>query len=329
MPVPAPTWIVPEVPAVDRDTSMRDVVRAGLLDGLRLLADHDRVIRRDDDPEGIHQARVGLRRMRSVLRLCAPVLDESWRTGLDGDLRELAQRFGPVRDNDVLAARLRDRVAALPTADDRVAGVVLLDALAVQRSMLMREVIVELDGDRYLELVPRLVGLANQPRFTSTSAGERLARRALPRLVRRPYRRLEREVGGLTEAPSAGELHRLRIRAKRARYAADLAVPVIGLPARKLGRRLATLTDVLGDVHDLAVAEAWLRDAAHRLGRHDGPDGATAAGPSPTAGGASTPELVAGMLIVLGRQEREALLEAWRPAWRRARRPAATSWLDH
>ena len=54
----------------------------------------------------------------------------------------------------------------------------------------------------------------------------------------------------------------MRIRAKRCRYAAELASPVIGKPARDLAVALARVQDVLGEHQDAVVADAWLAKTA-------------------------------------------------------------------
>ncbi len=55
------------------------------------------------------------------------------------------------------------------------------------------------------------------------------------------------------------DLHNVRIRAKRARYAAEAAAPVWGKPARKLASAVAGVQTVLGDLQDAVVTDAWLR----------------------------------------------------------------------
>jgi CHAD domain-containing protein len=75
--------------------------------------------------------------------------------------------------------------------------------------------------------------------------------------------------------PSDGDLHHVRIRAKRCRYAAEACEPAFGKPARRFARVLADVQDVLGEQHDAVVAGAWLAktapectpDDAYLLGR--------------------------------------------------------------
>ena len=63
------------------------------------------------DPEGIHQARVACRRIRSALQTFGPVLDPAWAEALRAELGTLAADLGAVRDAEVLLMRLRSSAA--------------------------------------------------------------------------------------------------------------------------------------------------------------------------------------------------------------------------
>jgi CHAD domain-containing protein len=80
--------------------------------------------------------------------------------------------------------------------------------------------------------------------------------------VRPRWRRLRRAVDDLATVPSDGALHEVRIRAKRCRYAAELAETVIGKPAREVATALTRVQDVLGEQHDAVVADSWLAKTA-------------------------------------------------------------------
>ena len=67
----------------------------------------------------------------------------------------------------------------------------------------------------------------------------------------------------LGKRPTDGELHALRIRAKRARYTAELAA--VGSESKALSRylvQLKALQDVIGDHQDAVVAEEKIRAVA-------------------------------------------------------------------
>ncbi len=91
------------------DSSLGEVVRACIIDGLDRLLDHDYRLRLDPaDPPAhdVHQARVATRRLRSDLKLYRPVLDPVWLSHTRADLKWLAMMLGEIRDLDVLAAGL-------------------------------------------------------------------------------------------------------------------------------------------------------------------------------------------------------------------------------
>ena len=125
---------------------------------------------------------------------------------------------------------------------------------------------------RYETLRTRLVAAAEHPRCT-TWANLR-AVDMLPPIVRRRDHKLRRAVEALGEHPADEALHAVRIRAKRARYAAEATIPVFGKDARRYGKAMAKIQDVLGEHQDAVVARAWLTKTAGECP----PDEAFAAG---------------------------------------------------
>ncbi len=142
----------------------------------------------------------------------------------------------------------------------------------------------------------------------AVGAGELSAWDALAPLVRRTYRKLRREVDALDAEPSDEELHKVRIRAKRLRYACEAVAVIAGPESRRTARDAAALQTVLGDHHDAVVAERWLRDAAGS-GRR----------------GAGT--LVTGQLIADERHAQRACRAEWRSRWERLARKKRRRWL--
>ena len=78
----------------------------------------------------------------------------------------------------------------------------------------------------------------------------------------------------MTASSSDPELHEVRLAAKRARYAAELATRAVGRDAKKLARRAADLQGLLGDHQDTVVAEERLLE----IGPHGSPAAAFVAG---------------------------------------------------
>jgi CHAD domain-containing protein len=183
-------------------------------------------------------------------------VDQGWSDGLRTELRWLGALLGRVRDADVLLARLQDRTQDLgPTAK---AAKPILRSLRAERARAFDELLAVLGGERYLELLERLVVAAGSPQLMPRAL-ER-AKDVAPELVRGPCDSLEQAVEALGKDPSDEELHAVRIRAKRCRYATEAAAPVLGKRAARFARAAADLQQVLGDLNDAVVAERWLRD---------------------------------------------------------------------
>ena len=195
---------------------------------IRLIR-HDPVVRLDADIEGVHQARVATRRLRSDLRTFRPMLDREWSQGLRDELGWIARILGEVRDGDVLLERLARSVGGL-AEPEREAEDAVLATLAKARD--------EAHADLLATLRSRPVHRPARParrrgqRAGSGRRGVQPAAEVVPGLVRRPWHKLAKRVAKLGDDPSDARLHEVRIRTKRARYAAEVCAPVVGKPAR-------------------------------------------------------------------------------------------------
>jgi CHAD domain-containing protein len=293
-----------EVAPLPRRPAAGDVVRRAIAAGTDRLVRHDPGTRLGADPEDLHQARVATRRLRSDLRTFRPLLDPGWVATTRDELRFVAGALGAVRDRDVLLVRLRQRVARLD-ADDAAAAEGLLAAMESERAEAREALLAVLRSSRYLDLVEALVQAARRPPLTEEA--RRPAKAVIPRLARKPWKRLSGTVGALPRQPSDVELHRVRVMAKRCRYAAEAVAPVVGRAAGRFAAAVADLQTVLGDLHDSVVAQEWLRTAAR--------------------GAPPTRALVAGELLAAERADAEALRARWRGVWRTASRRKLRSWM--
>ena len=296
-----PELVVGDLP---RRATVADAVRSAMTASTMRIIRHDPGVRIGDDPEDVHQARVGARRLRSDLQTFRSVLDPGWVAEVRGELRWLGAELGAVRDADVLLERLRRQADSLPDRD--ATGVAaLVRRLAHQREAARESLLDAVSSPRYLQLLDVLVAGSLSP--PTLPRAEAPAAKALPALAAAPWKRLKRAVGALPDDPPDDDLHAVRIRAKRARYAAEAVAPVVGKPARRFAEAVAGLQTVLGDHQDAVVAEAWLREAA---------------------GTSSVPKLVAGELIALQRVDAAACRKAWRRAWKQAGKKCLRTWLS-
>jgi CHAD domain-containing protein len=296
----------PEVvePEVDAGSSVETLLRHDLASGTLRLFRHEAGVRIGEDPEAVHQARVASRRIRSTLRTFSSLLDEEWTDRLRDDLKWLADLLGEVRDTDVLLERFSEHLAALPAADAKP-GRRLLERLATQRDQARRRLLGAMATDKYARLLDDLVAAAAAPALLPGS--DRPAAEVMPPLVVKPWKKLRKAVRKAGDDPPDDELHQIRIRAKRARYAAEAVEPVIGTPAEDFADAIADLQGVLGDHQDAVVGEAWLREAAVASRRDVA--------------------LVAGLLIAAERASADDTRAGWRKVWKAANRTSLRAWL--
>jgi CHAD domain-containing protein len=243
---------------VQAQSPAKEVIKSVIAQAVASLLRHDPLVRTSGDPEAVHQARVATRKLRSHLRTFAPLLDPEWTSPLRTELGWLGLALGAVRDREVLLDRLRERSKALPVNDQRAAES-LLSILAKEISELRKKLMTDLDSARYIELLERLVDAAHNP--VTLSDADLPAIGVLPLLATGPWKRLRSAVRQLPDHPTDPELHRIRILAKRARYAAEAVEPVAGPGAAAFARAAAKLQTVLGEHQDSVTAQAWLRGA--------------------------------------------------------------------
>ena len=207
----------------------------------------------------VHKTRVAIRRLRSTLRVFAELFDADPAGRLETELRRFALLLGEVRDREVLQERIDRQVAELPA--ELVLGPVAADVAAVlgaERAEHLRRVTEELRGERHLALLEALARWRSEPplleRAGAPASEVRRAVRAAREKVRKRLRRARRSSGATQDEL----LHGVRKAAKRARYAAELAVPARPGAARHVERAQALQT-ALGEHQDSVVAAAFLR----------------------------------------------------------------------
>jgi CHAD domain-containing protein len=242
-----------------KSPSAAEVLVAGLTRSVRRLIAHDPIIRLEDDDEAVHQARVATRRLRSDLRTYAELLDATWSDPLREELRWLADALGEVRDADVLGARLRRQLESM-RRPDRVVGGALVAAIAAQRAAARGRLLALLGSPRYLALLDALVDVEHNAKLLPGASAPAVD--VLPRLVGKPWSDLEKLASRINGRSADEELHAVRIRAKRARYAAEVAAIVVGAPAQRLADELGRVQDVLGEHQDACNAREWVRRTA-------------------------------------------------------------------
>jgi CHAD domain-containing protein len=294
------------VPEERPKTSIEDLARVAVGSGTVQLIQNDPAARLGSDPEPIHQARVATRRLRSDLKTLEPLLSAARVEWLREELAWVGGLFGAVRDLDVLIVRVDELAGGLPEERDTAPAIV--EALRKDRRVRHLELVDALGSPRYLHLLEELVEASSSPPLAAGVNGRRRVRSHLRTLVRKTWRRLAGAVERLDADPSDEDLHEIRKRAKRARYAAELSAGVLGKGADKFAGRLERLQDVLGELQDAVIAERRLRLLARdRL--------------------ESGPAFAAGTLGCAEREARADARDGWRNVWKAARAKRLRRWL--
>lgn len=219
---------------------------------LRDILLHDPGTRFGKDPEELHQMRVGIRRFRALLRASSALLEPEWYASLQEELRWLGAILGTVRDQDVLLDRLYTEAHVLPPAERKIFER-LLTTFETHRSQARRQLLDTLRSDRYLDLLSRLELAAQAPALRDAPES------SLMHLAAQEFKLLIKAGKNGAADPSDHELHQLRIRTKRTRYAAELALETMGKTAIRFVRQTKRNQEILGDHQDAVVTEERLR----------------------------------------------------------------------
>jgi triphosphatase len=215
-------------------------------------------------PEGVHQMRVAVRRIRSALSSLKKMLPAEDRGWVDDELGWLSGALGPARNIDVFASDLLQSArAGLPEEpgwDDLAATLDRLRRGAYDR---ITEAIL---SERYTAAMLRLLhwfeacgwrghATSQETLFLSSPIGK-----VAPRLLDRRRRRVGRRSRGFVRL-TPRERHKLRIAAKKLRYTIELFGSLFNKKSlQKYVSELKRLQDDLGYANDVRVAHEFVTE---------------------------------------------------------------------
>ncbi|SEF76029.1 CHAD domain-containing protein [Jhaorihella thermophila] len=226
--------------------NVRDVLSGFLRDAQQAR----RVLMTSTVPEGPHQLRVALRKLRTALGIFGK--DDPQARALRDEARLLGRRIGELRDLDVVAVEI---IAPERHADPADSGLwtleVALSEARIAARKALREYLAHGEGGKVLDRWAALLG--SDADFLDRPAGE-AADKALKRRVRKAGR-LGRRFHKLDDA----HRHEFRKEIKKLRYTLDCGAWDAGGPARvKFRKRLKRLQNALGAMNDAVVAREVL-----------------------------------------------------------------------
>jgi CHAD domain-containing protein/CYTH domain-containing protein len=217
-----------------------------------------------EDTEALHDLRVGLRRLRTCLRVYRPQLRGSAGRKIRRRLSIISDATRESRDLEVHIAWAKEQTVGL--LGEQSAGVHWLLGLMEQKRSLANSSLAEVLERRFERTLERL-----EKRLGRYRTVVRLDHQHLPdtgavvmgRRVRRLSRELERDLSHVRSVADAEPAHRARIDAKRLRYVLEPAsARAVGVDA--VIEKLKTLQDHLGDLHDSHVFVGELDEIAEK-----------------------------------------------------------------
>jgi triphosphatase len=263
-------------PDIDGQSAFQSIARACLH---QLVANQPVIC--GGDPEGVHQMRVALRRLRAAISLFFDMLSDPQTDELKSELKWVAGELGPARELEVFVKRVMK-----PVADRRPHGpgvAVLSRELRQRREAAFARARAAVESAHFRGLVLDTAAWIETGDWTHSPAdpacmlrGRAIAATAADELRRRW--KAVRKRGKRLAVLEPERRHRLRIQVKKLRYASEFFATAF--PRKKSMRRrdrfvasLEQLQDALGELNDIAVHEQLSKqfvDGEHAGGRRRG-----------------------------------------------------------
>ncbi len=227
--------------------------------------------------EAVHQMRVAVRRALSALSIFLTAVPEGTLDPIRAGLKTLGATLGHTRDWDVFVAETAPMIAQAMPGDEKLERLI---AAATRRRREYRKSL----SDYLNSPAFRMLGIelawfaaarcwhppieitpedADQPPADAMSIGT-----FAPAVIRHRWKKLQSAAKHIEDLDLDG-LHNIRLRAKRARYAAEMfAGPDDSRSAHRYIRRLSELQQRLGVLNDSAVAAQLMNELGGPAGRH-------------------------------------------------------------
>ena len=221
-----------------------------------------RAVLASDDIEAVHEMRVATRRLRSALRDFAPLLRSRPLKTVRKDLKELADTLGVARDEDVALVALEKLQKKAPEPAVKTGIEKLIAERRKKRACAQRDLTAALAASALDDLQRRFhaaVEKAAQKKSKAQTVSFTDAGRAAVLNGLEEFCRLSES---LYAPHRVKRLHRLRISAKRLRYAVELFTACRGEQLTPFAEEIAEMQSYLGEVHD---ADAWIESFSTRL----------------------------------------------------------------
>jgi inorganic triphosphatase YgiF len=257
-----PTFYRADPVGLEADMSAEEAFRAVIAQGLAMILGNEGCVRQDLHPEGCHQMRVGMRRLRVAFSLFRHNLPEGEAVLIRRLLKSCAKELDALRDWDVfldetlpaIEYRFHDKDENGPNAE-------LRKAAEEQRALALKGAIAMLESSDYQQLCLLLGAWSSYSRWASGASAMQMRAMSSPivdlaePLLEKARKRMAKRGSKVADLSIAG-LHAWRLDVKHMRYACDFFYEIYGgKSVKKFSSSLAELQDILGQLNDAAVAE--------------------------------------------------------------------------
>ncbi len=288
------------VPAMTGAQAFETILRHNL----RHILANERAAREGHDPEGVHQLRLAVRRLRSVISLFRSVVPAEIAADLNAELKWLLAELSAARNLDVFLDELLRPVQAAFAHDEDLAA--LEATVRARRGDAYEQVRAVLTTARYTALLLKIGRLVESRSWQETLEPDAARRLGEPvrvlaiRLLDERYRQARKRGRGFGKL-SAKDRHRLRLAVKRMRYTAECFRSLFASEeVPDYLKSLSRLQDSLGHLNDVETARELLKE-------FDGHDGSPRAAALTRASG-----LVVGWYKRGAKELEEKLRKQWK-----------------
>lgn len=218
---------------------------------------------RVDAPDAVHQMRVATRRIRSVLSGFPTVITGDRVTHLNDELRLLARILGDARDSEVQLEIDADLLSGRDASPALIAALTGTETATHDRAL--RAAHAAMNSQRYFTLLDALDELITDP--PGGEDADIPAPAAVDKAIsknRKQIRKEQAELATLTEGSDEWQeqLHTIRKRAKKLRYATDAGDPLASKKYRQIKSVAKKVQSALGDYNDTRINRARLTELA-------------------------------------------------------------------
>jgi inorganic triphosphatase YgiF len=255
--------------ALDEDMNAAEAFRAIGMSCLAHFAGNANAVRKAD-PEGVHQMRVGLRRLRAALSLFGDMLEAAGRERIKSELKWLTDELGPAREIDVFVSETIEpaRREITPQRGRQAVEEEFID----KHERALERAAAAATSVRFRVLLVDVMEWLQQSRGRGDDADVPIGKLA-PKILRRRIRKLQK-LGPELETMSAQQRHKVRIKVKKLRYAAGFFDSLFSAKRdrkrlKRLAKHLKGIQSALGALNDArAHQDMTTSSALHAPRRH-------------------------------------------------------------